>query len=591
MKTGKKLIILFLVPFILFSQNSGYLSQKLMVENNIRDRIKDALSKIIDSHKYVINVDVELEVLDEVNEQITVFTPREKNKKEIETPAERTASVLQQMQQNVIKEDMEIEKESYSIGLPIPGFEVDVSQQKSEQRSITQSNPISPKTMKPIQSSVSSEENEDNKELVDKVVSRKRPSRAQVKRMDIALILQEGAAPELIENIRQLTMASSKFDRNRGDKITIMTASFKERRDQKSAEQIMLKNIAEKIENLEQKRIVESGSWKEDIEKYKTEQSLRREQDLATLENAMAELEKKRLEDAAEYEKKELMRRDSIRNSKLENEIKALKEMLTLDKSSNNQNQSSLDSSRFAMLDNELQSLQKTLFQAMSQDSSDAARRAQAKIESEIALREQEKKAQDSLIQEKLLALDAAQAELVVFQEEAKAESGSSQMVLYILSGVSALLLVALIVVLLKNKKSGTPVSAPMPPWMMYPPPRPPRRKKRKRRPPAKQQEKKEQQENQTVKNEELEQAQLEINNNQNVTEQVKPQKLSDDPNVLKSEIDDIRKSVVSMSVGQPGKTSTIVQEWLEQPAPAPEAEPEEISNDEESDDEESDDE
>ena len=591
MKTGKKLIILFLVPFILFSQNSGYLSQKLMVENNIRDRIKDALSKIIDSHKYVINVDVELEVLDEVNEQITVFTPREKNKKEIETPAERTASVLQQMQQNVIKEDTEIEKESYSIGLPIPGFEVDVSQQKSEQRSITQSNPISPKTMKPIQSSVSSEENEDNKELVDKVVSRKRPSRAQVKRMDIALILQEGAAPELIENIRQLTMASSKFDRNRGDKITIMTASFKERRDQKSAEQIMLKNIAEKIENLEQKRIVESGSWKEDIEKYKTEQSLRREQDLATLENAMAELEKKRLEDAAEYEKKELMRRDSIRNSKLENEIKALKEMLTLDKSSNNQNQSNLDSSRFAMLDNELQSLQKTLFQAMSQDSSDAARRAQAKIESEIALREQEKKAQDSLIQEKLLALDAAQAELVVFQEEAKAESGSSQMVLYILSGVSALLLVALIVVLLKNKKSGTPVSAPMPPWMMYPPPRPPRRKRRKRRPPAKQQEKKEQQENQTVKNEELEQAQLEINNNQNLTEQVKPQKLSDDPNVLKSEIDDIRKSVVSMSVGQPGKTSTIVQEWLEQPAPAPEAEPEEISNDEESDDEESDDE
>ena len=590
MKTGKKQLILFLGVFILFtalfSQSSGYLSQKLMVENNIRDRVKDALSKIIDSHKYVINVDVELEVLDEVNEQITVFSPRDKNKKEVESPAEKTASVLQQMQQNVVKEKEEIQRESYSIGLPIPGFEVDVTQQKSEQKSITQSNPISSETMKPIQNSVSSEDNDTSRELIDKVVSRKRPSRAQVKRMDIALILQEGAAPELIENIRQLTMASSKFDRNRGDKITIMTASFKERRDQKSAEQIMLKNIAEKIENLEQKRIVESGSWKEDIERYKTEQSLRREQDLASLENAMAELEKKRLEDAAEYEKKELMRRDSIRNSKLENEIKALKEMLTLDKSSNNQSQSNLDSSRFAMLDNELQSLQKTLFQAMSQDSSDAARRAQAKIESEIALREQEKKAQDSLIQEKLLALDAAQAELVVFQEEAKADSGSSQMVLYILSGVSALLLVALIVVLLKNKKSGTPVSAPMPPWMMYPPPRPPRRKKRKRRPPVKQPEKKEQQENQAVKNEELEQAQIEINNNQSSTEQVKTQKLSDDPNVLKSEIDDIRKSVVSMSVGQPGKTSTIVQEWLEQPAPAPEAEPAESSSDEESDDE-----
>ncbi len=43
---------------------------------------------------------------------------------------------------------------------------------------------------------------------------------------------------------------------------------------------------------------------------------------------------------------------------------------------------------------------------------------------------------------------------------------------------------------------------------------------------------------------------------------------VNDDPNVLKSEIDDIRKSIVSMSVGQPGRTSTIVKEWLEQPAP-----------------------
>ena len=68
---------------------------------------------------------------------------------------------------------------------------------------------------------------------------------------------------------------------------------------------------------------------------------------------------------------------------------------------------------------------------------------------------------------------------------------------------------------------------------------------------------------------------------------------VSDDPNVLKSEIDDIRKSVVSMSVGQPAKTSTIVQEWLEQPAPAPAAESavEEGSNDEEQEGEETEDE
>ena len=44
---------------------------------------------------------------------------------------------------------------------------------------------------------------------------------------------------------------------------------------------------------------------------------------------------------------------------------------------------------------------------------------------------------------------------------------------------------------------------------------------------------------------------------------------VSEDPNVVRSEIDDIRKSVVSMSVGQPDRTTTIVKEWLEQPAPA----------------------
>ena len=307
----------------------------------------------------------------------------------------------------------------------------------------------------------------------------------------------------------------------------------------------------------------------------------------------MAELERKRVEEAAEYEKKELMRRDSIRNSKLENEIEALKEMLTMKKDDKSQSQSKVDSSRFAMLDNELQSLNKRLIQAMIQDSADAAIKAQAQIESEIALREKEKKTQDSLIQEKLLALDAAQAELVVFQEEAKTESDSSKLILYILSGISALLLVVLVFVLLRNKKNnqGNIITPPMPPWMMYPPQRPPRRKKRKKRPAPKKE---------TASEKKTDETQEEITQNSqsngtvqnNISESVdsKPQQLSDDPNVLKSEIDDIRKSVVSMSVGQPSKTSTIVQEWLEQPAPAP-AEPEESSENEEGSDEEESDE
>ena len=105
MNKGNRQIIsnlgILILSTVLVAQGSGYLSQKLMVENDIRDRVKEALSRVIDSHKYVINVDVDLEVLDEVNEQITVFAPRESTNQAIEkrTPEEKTAEALIKIQE------------------------------------------------------------------------------------------------------------------------------------------------------------------------------------------------------------------------------------------------------------------------------------------------------------------------------------------------------------------------------------------------------------------------------------------------------------------------------------------------------------
>ena len=49
-----------------------------------------------------------------------------------------------------------------------------------------------------------------------------------------------------------------------------------EKRDQRSAEQIMLKNIAEKIELLEQKREIEENTqdatWKDELTRYREEE-------------------------------------------------------------------------------------------------------------------------------------------------------------------------------------------------------------------------------------------------------------------------------------------------------------------------------
>ncbi len=63
--------------------------------------------------------------------------------------------------------------------------------------------------------------------------------------------MPEGSAPELIENVRQIIMVASKFDRSRGDVLSIMTASFRERKDKKTAEAVILRTIAHKIDSLE----------------------------------------------------------------------------------------------------------------------------------------------------------------------------------------------------------------------------------------------------------------------------------------------------------------------------------------------------
>ena len=592
MKKGKKyfipIISVVATVTILFSQGDGYLSQKLMVENNIRDRVKDALSKLIESHKYVINVDVELEVLEEVNEQFTYYAPRaNEKKKEKLSPAQETANALSEIQQKMVQSDLEPQKDKYAIGLPIPGFEVDVSTSKNNSNPLPSRKPLSPKALKATYQEVEEDEPAE-KEVVDKVFSTKRPSKTVIKRMDLSLILQEGAAPELIENIRQLTMAAAKFDRQRGDKLTIMTASFKERRDQRTAEQVMLKNIAEKIDVMERKRSTEATDWRDDIRKYKEEVLLRREEDLASFQTQLNELDKVRLQEAAEFEKKELERKDSLRNSKLENEIQALKDMLSVNNSKNQTEEKQLDSTRFAMLDNEMQGLRKMLLQAMLQDSLEAQQHAQAKIAQELASREKEKASRDSIIADKIAALDAVQADLQALEEESSVGLDTKMMIIIALAAVSVILLVLMV---LQRGKKGAQAQSPYPPGPMPPYPYPPirRRKRRRKKEPEVKTEPK-----QEVKNESsganqtgngstdstpVSAAQVAAMEAQNETNNNNENPIVDDPNVLKSEIDDIRKSVVSMSVGQPGRTSTIVKEWLEQPAPESSV-PEESSND-----------
>ena len=592
----KQFVCLALVG-LLVGQGSGYLAQKLMVENNIRERVRDALSKIVDNNKYVINVDVDLEISDQVEEQITVLAGRDKSIK-VEKKADDASSIKEDLSSITQSIDIEEETEvsSYSGGLPIPGFEMDFTKSNKKVKNIEKPEPpvISSDTKKPIVvTDLGVESN--NQPRVDKVLSRTRPSRAEIKKMYISLILQEGAAPELIENIRQLTMAAAKFDRNRGDKLTIMTASFREKRDQRSAEQIMLKNIAEKIEILEQKREIEENTqdktWKDELTRYRDEESSRREEDRKFFEGQISQLEQQAKERAYEQEKKDMLLRDSLKLKKLNDEIIALKSML---KSSDRRDslrtiskQERLDSLRYENLSGELDELAKSLQVAVTSQSKEDENKAKKKIQEEMAEREIQKQERETEIASKIKELDNVQAELDRLHEDMEKESGNTFIFLVVLGALVFLLIVALIFVMLRNNNRQ---QAPIPPWMMPPPPRRPRprRKESKSEKTSKEsaQEKIEEPASKADTQPEpvVAPATSQAEQPPSWEEELKKQDESslpssdDDPNVVRSEINDIRKSVVSMSVGQPDRTTTIVKEWLEQPEPAPPAEEE--SND-----------
>ena len=77
----------------------------------------------------------------------------------------------------MVQSEVESQKDKYAIGLPIPGFEVDVSSSKnSPSPSIQSPKPFSPKELKATYQE-SEEDEPAEKEVVDKVFSTKRPSK------------------------------------------------------------------------------------------------------------------------------------------------------------------------------------------------------------------------------------------------------------------------------------------------------------------------------------------------------------------------------------------------------------------------------
>ena len=395
-----------LIVTISLGQTNGYLAQKLMIENDLRKRIANALEKVIDNRKYVVDVSIDLEISSAIENQTTY------------SPSGGDDNALKSLQgaENLLNAaDTPFRG---SVGLPIPGFDF-TAEPPTKDLETAASNESAPM------------ESPSKPNIVSRTQTETRPAMASVRNMEISIIIQEGAAPELIENIRQVVMVASRFNRPRGDVLSIMTASFKERRDQKTAEQVLLKNIAEKLESLEsQRERLGEVDWKQELENYKDSEAERRQEDRLYFQSKLAEFETAARDQSYDQEKEAILRQDSVRLQALNEEIQNLKAFLG------------------------------------TEDLTDSAA---TEVQSSVQQKLDEKESLDSQIAEKIAELDRIQSGLDNQPRSSGGGAGIKTGTVVFISLLSALvfILVVVLVFILMNKPKQ---QIPPPPWMMYPP-------------------------------------------------------------------------------------------------------------------------
>ena len=495
---------LFLVLLIGFGigQESTYLSQKLMLERDLHSRIENALSKILDDQRYVLDVTVDLTFTPTVKEEVTFRPGTEHTTTGIEPKADLFS-------EGVSAAD---ERKFRLTGLPIPGFEFG-SYDEDEPAAEVPADKSTATTPSPTSG---------ESKIVTQTYTDIQSSLPHIERMEVSCILPEGSAPELIENVRQIIMVASKFDRSRGDVLSIMTASFRERKDKKTAEAVILQAIAHKIDSLENaaktaqtnlaasQQVAEpSGEGAMMVEallRQLEEERGQREGEIAALSSELAMLKR-------QIEEKQQAMEEAEQEAAVEAQQTKMEEYA---------NQVTLLQQRLVSLEDSLQ-----IIAAQDQESDEGTE-------------------EDAMRPQKLSA---------PIQEESSSSSVDN-LPIYLMSAISLLAVIALAAVIIFNGRSKPKYV--IPPWMM-PPPKKKKVKKKKKS--------KKDDDNQSEASEPPVTA---VQPPQLQTQPEPVVETEEDTAVMQSEIRSARQSVVSMSVGQPNTATTIVREWLEQEAPAP---------------------
>ena len=190
----------------LSSQGSGSLSQKLLLEGTIQQRVTHAISKILDESQFVVDVAVELGAGPGGQLETVLRTP---DGRLIRGNALRGGARPGRIVTNPF---------------PIPGF---------PERAIEPSEPVralDEETEAALARGISPQDRSGAAVELAELTAGEVANLPLIRSMTINIILEDGVSPQIIENVRQVTLIASRFDRDRGDELSITTASFKDRR-------------------------------------------------------------------------------------------------------------------------------------------------------------------------------------------------------------------------------------------------------------------------------------------------------------------------------------------------------------------------
>jgi len=601
--TGIVVISLMLITqvFAFPGTNKELLSQKILLENTINQRVSDAVYRILRHENFIVTVNVIMEATPEQQYTTVYETPGAKldetaapgggaysqapeNGKSVTgfsgvsgpqgTRGQKRRTVLKK---RPIKSTVPSDIPGFP-GIQSPGFELYEEAVLAEDESTDDViyaaaddlDRVAPKagidTSIAAEAILSLDENEviteedleptpagESQSLIDyataetpslarhTVASTTGPS-LRVKKMELTVILKDPISPKIIENIRTVTMVASHFNRERGDKLQVMTADFQgAKSEQPDTEQILLKSIAEKMTAIEarQKEEAENKRIKEleaEQERMKQEQLNKEAQQAELARLREQELEKQKTHEAEltrirqQEEQRIAQREEELRQLREQEEQRLAEERRRLFEAQQEQARKSLreDSLRLVLLTEQLNDLKNQL------SAVDIEEEQRLKLELEQKRREAEKLAireREQKLKQQMEDLQNQRLQAAVLPEEKEN--------LYPLFIIGAAVLVALAILLgaMMSGRRRTPEPA-IPDDRFQPEPETP-----------------------AAVEEEEEIPEPEV-----------------DPELL-SEVDSIKKSVVSLAVSKPGSASNIVKEWLKD---AGEPEEEEVAEEEE---------